>query len=160
MFFAALFVLMRILEEMGLIEWIGLMIIQIITLVAPGMGRILVATLLITWLSAFASAFIDNIPYTATLVPVIIKIANGGLGIPLSVLVWSLSYGACLGGNGTLIGASANVVAIGLAEGAGFRISFLSFMKMGMPTMIISTFVCCIYNTIVHVFLNWLVDGQ
>jgi len=152
---------MRILEEMGLIEWIGEMITIIIGLVGPGMGRLLVATLLITWLSAFASAFIDNIPYTATLVPVIIKIANGGLGIPLSTLVWSLSYGACLGGNGTLIGASANVVAVGLAEGAGFKIGFLSFMKMGMPIMILTTFVCSIYNTIVHVFfLGWTINGM
>jgi len=160
MFFAALFVLMRSLEEMGLIEFIGQQTVNIISKVDEGMGRILVAVLLITWVSAIASAFIDNIPYTATLVPVIIKLANGGLGIPLSVLVWSLSIGACLGGNGTLIGASANVVAVGLAEGQGFKISFLEFLKMGFPVMLISTFVACCYHVIVHVFLGWTVNGN
>jgi len=124
------------------------------------MGRILVAVLLINWVSAIASAFIDNIPYTATMVPVIIKLANGGLGIPLSVLVWSLSIGACLGGNGTLIGASANVVAVGIAEGEGFKISLMKFFRMGFPVMIISTFVATIYNVIVHVFLGWTVGGK
>eukprot|EP01129_Flabellula_baltica_P004171 TRINITY_DN1425_c0_g2_i1.p1 TRINITY_DN1425_c0_g2~~TRINITY_DN1425_c0_g2_i1.p1 ORF type:complete len:682 (-),score=128.35 TRINITY_DN1425_c0_g2_i1:5-1834(-) len=159
MFFAALFVLMKTLEEMGLIEWIGNGTMELIGLVDEGTGRILIASLLIIWISAFTSAFIDNIPYTATLVPVIVKIANGGLGVPLSVLVWALSFGACLGGNGTLIGASANVVAVGLAEGEGFKISFMKFMKMGLPVMVISVFVASVYHTIFHVLLGWTVNG-
>jgi len=155
MFFAALFILMQTLEDLGLIKTIGQAVITLVSLVPPGDTRLLVAVLLVIWVSAFASAFIDNIPYTATLVPVIVRLSKSGLGLPLTPLVWALSLGTCLGGNGTLIGASANVVAVGLVEQQGYQIKFMDFFKMGMPVMIITTFVASVYLCIFHVLIPW-----
>lgn len=70
-------------------------------------------------------------------------------------LVWALAFGACLGGNGTLIGASANVVMAGLAEQEGIPITFNRFFKLGFPVMLLSTFVAMIYLLICHVALEW-----
>ena len=78
--------------------------------------RLGAAVLIILWVSAVASAFIDNIPYTATMIPVVLQIAND-LNIELGPMIWALAFGACLGGNGTLIGASANVVTAGMSRG-------------------------------------------
>jgi len=117
--------------------------------------RLAGAVLLIIWVSAFASAFIDNIPYTTAMVPVVVSLADSDLGLPLAPLVWSLCYGTCLGGNGTLIGASANVVAVGLSEQQGYPISFLRFFKVGFPCMIISVTVVSIYMLLTHVLIPW-----
>jgi len=155
MFFASLFILMKTLEELGLIKWIGHQLMVVIKAVPEGNSRLLVAILLIMWVSAFVSAFIDNIPYTATLTPVIVQLANSNLGLPLTPLVWALSLGTCLGGNGTVIGASANVVAVGLCEQHGYEITFMDFLKMGMPVMILTTFVSSIYMCIFHVWIPW-----
>ena len=107
------------LEFMGLIDAIADGISDTIKQ-ADESNRLMVAVLLLLWVSAIASAFIDNIPYTATMVPVVIELAsNPELGLALGPLAWALALGACLGGNGTIIGASANVVAAGLAEEAG-----------------------------------------
>lgn len=79
--------------------------------------------ILILWISAFASAFIDNIPFTTAMIPIIKTIAaDKDVGLPVRPLVWALALGACLGGNGTLIGASANVVCAGLAEQVRARV--------------------------------------
>merc|ERR1719282_1406498 len=138
-FFAGLFVLMHGLDILGLIDWIGDQIYSLIVLFPEGNTRLAGAVLLIIWVSAFASAFIDNIPYTSAMVPV----------------VWSLCYGTCLGGNGTLIGASANVVAVGLSEQQGYPISFLRFFKVGFPCMIISVTVVSVYMLLTHVLIPW-----
>ena len=101
---------------MGLIVSIADGISTTISKASPD-NRLMVAVLLLLWVSAIASAFIDNIPYTATMVPVVIELASDpNLGLSLGPLAWALALGACLGGNGTIIGASANVVAAGLAE--------------------------------------------
>jgi len=155
LFFACLFIIMKCMEEMGLIEWIGTQIVDIISMVPEGRLRQASAILLILWVSAISSAFIDNIPYAATMAPVIVKLADSGLGLPLSMLVWALVYGTCLGGNGTLIGASANVVAVGLCESEGYKIGFLRFLKIGAPIMILSTSVCMIYLLIANVLIGW-----
>jgi len=156
MFFAALFILMKTLEELGLIHWIGESLKELIGSVPPGDGRLAVAMLLLLWVSAFVSAFVDNIPYMATLVPVIVSLAQDErLGLPLEPLVWAIAMGTCFGGNGTIIGASANVVAVGLAEHAGFHIRFLDFFKMGMPVMIISVACATLYNLVFHCWIPW-----
>ena len=100
--------------------------------------------MLILWMSAIASAFIDNIPFVATLIPLIKDM--GAMGITnLDPLWWSLSLGACLGGNGTLIGASANVVVASMAAQRGQQISFLGFMKIAFPLMLISIVISSAY---------------
>ncbi len=99
---------------------------------------IVAAVILIIWVSAFTSAIIDNIPFTATMLPVVGYLATTIPGVHENLLWWALSLGACLGGNGTLIGASANVVTAGLAEKSGYPLKFLTFLKIGAPAMIIS----------------------
>lgn len=98
LFFAALFVLMEALTELGLIEWIGRQTVNIILSVGEG-SRLAVAILIILWVSAIASAFVDNIPLTTMMVKIVVSLAeNEKLGLPLQPLVWALALGACLGG--------------------------------------------------------------
>ncbi|MGD9148205.1 MAG: hypothetical protein PVI80_21760, partial [Anaerolineae bacterium] len=87
------------------------------------------------WLSAFASGIVDNIPYTATMIPVV---ENLGRSMPIMPLWWALALGACLGGNITLVGAAANVVVANLAEKSGHPISFKRFLGYGLATTLMS----------------------
>ncbi|CAB3233664.1 unnamed protein product [Arctia plantaginis] len=154
LFFAALFVLMEALSKLGLISWIGAMTESVILGVGEE-SRLAVAIMLILWVSGIASAFVDNIPLSTMMVRVIAALANpAGLGLPLAPLAWALSFGACLGGNGTLIGASANVVCAGVAEQHGYRFTFLQFLKIGFPVMIGNLIVASIYLLICHCFLE------
>ena len=98
---------------------------------------------MITWVSAIASAFVDNIPFAATMIP-LVDVINHSPSIAsefnyaISPLWWALSLGVGLGGNGTLIGSSAGVIAIGLAERHGYRITFNQFFKVGFPFMVLT----------------------
>ena len=100
--------------------------------------------LLIIWVSALASAFIENIPFTATMIPMVKSMSQNPSiaaefgGFVVNPLWWGLALGAGLGGNGTLIGSSAGVVATGLSEKNGYPITFNQFLKVGMPFMIFS----------------------
>jgi Na+/H+ antiporter NhaD/arsenite permease-like protein len=100
-------------------------------------GTLLLAALIICWASAVLSAFIDNIPYVAVSIPIVRELI-GTLPGDTVVLWWALALGACLGGNGTLIGASANVTTVGLAEKDGIRITFADFFRFGWPAMTIT----------------------
>ncbi len=114
------------------------------------------ALLLILWVSGLASAFIDNIPFTTMMIPVVKRLnENVMLDLPLQPLVWALALGACLGGNGTLIGASANVVCAGVAEQHGYKFTFLDFFKLGFPLTILSLCVASAYLMICHVAFDW-----
>jgi len=153
-FFAGLFIMIHGLEYMGLIDAIATGISDAI-FQASEENRLMVAVLLLLWVSAIASAFIDNIPYTATMVPVVIELAsNPDLNLQLGPLAWALALGACLGGNGTIIGASANVVAAGLAEEAGHDISFNRFFKTGFPIMLLSVALATVY-AVVRYAVDW-----
>ena len=158
LFFAALFVLMKALEEMGLIEFIGIQTKQLIEQVDIS-NRLSVAVILILWVSALASSFIDNIPFTTAMTGVILKMAetssNGEEPLPIKPLIWALAFGACLGGNGTLIGASANVVCVGIAEQNGYKISFFEFFKVGFPMMLFTTALAMIYLVVCHTLIQW-----
>jgi Na+/H+ antiporter NhaD/arsenite permease-like protein len=153
-FFAGLFIMIGGLQYMGLIDSIADGISGIISRASED-NRLMVSVVLLLWVSAIASAFIDNIPYTATMVPVVIELANDpNLGLELGPLAWALALGACLGGNGTIIGASANVVAAGLAEGSGNDISFNRFFKTGFPIMILTIMTSTVY-VIVRYAIEW-----
>ncbi|RCH77275.1 MAG: hypothetical protein DBX04_01145 [Candidatus Poseidoniales archaeon] len=153
-FFAGLFIMIHGLEYMGLIDAIATGISDTISQ-ASEKNRLMVAVLLLLWVSAIASAFIDNIPYTATMVPVVIELASDpDLNLQLGPLAWALALGACLGGNGTIIGASANVVAAGLAEEAGHDISFNTFFKTGFPIMLLSVALATVY-CVVRYAIDW-----
>ena len=153
-FFAGLFIMIHGLEYMGLIDRIADLISNTIAK-ASEENRLMVAILLLLWVSAIASAFIDNIPYTATMVPVVIELAlDPELQLPLGPLAWALALGACLGGNGTIIGASANVVAAGLAEDSGNDISFNRFFRTGFPIMLLTLAIATVY-CVIRYAMDW-----
>ncbi len=130
-FFVGLFVLVSGLIETGVIAELAAQAIELTG------GEVAATSMLILWLSAIASAFLDNIPFVATMIPMIQEMGNMGVD-NLEPLWWSLALGACLGGNGTLIGASANLIAAGLSGREGHPIRFVQFLKYGFPLMLLS----------------------
>jgi Na+/H+ antiporter NhaD/arsenite permease-like protein len=118
-------------------------------------GNLFATSMVLMWFSAFASAIVDNIPYVATMNPLVIDMARQlwpdltGIQLlhhpDLMPVWWSLALGACLGGNGSAIGASANVIVVGISEKAGNRISFMKFMAYGIPIMIMTVFISTVY---------------
>jgi len=140
MFFLGLFVLVYGIQKAGLIDMMAQGLLG-----ATG-GDYKVTTLAILWASAVLSAFVDNIPFVATMLP-LIKSMGPALGGDQALLPlwWALSLGACLGGNGTLIGASANLVVAGLAERAGTSFRFLEYLKVAFPLMLVSIVLSHVY---------------
>ncbi len=147
-FFAGLFVLIHSLQHLGVISWIGDQVESAI-IYFDEEYRFVAALVIVLWVSAIASAFIDNIPYTITMIPVVLQISDS-LGLDLGPLIWALAFGACLGGNGTLIGASANVVTAGMSEEAGYPISFNEFFKAGFPVMLMTVTIITGYVVMVY----------
>jgi len=157
-FFIGLFIIIGGVVKVGLIKWMSMEVLNITQ------GNLFGTTMIVMWFSAFASAFIDNIPYVATMNPLIIDMAKqlwpnlSGTQLlhhpDLMPIWWSLALGACLGGNGTAIGASANVIVVGMAEKMGSPISFKKFMLYGMPLMIESVIICTIYVWLRYYVLN------
>ena len=143
-FFGGLFILVGALVETGVIRMLAAEAIK-----ATG-GNVEATAILILWMSAIASAFIDNIPFVATLIPLIQDMGQMGL-TNLDPMWWSLALGACLGGNGTLIGASANVVVASMSAQRGRPISFIGFMKVALPIM---TFTIIISN--IYIYIRYL----
>ncbi len=142
-FFTGLFILVGGLRQTGVID---LMAEEVMNLTN---GDIVLMTLSILWISAIASAFIDNIPFVTTMIP-LIKHLGEISGMTLTPIWWALSLGACLGGNGTIIGASANVIAVGMAEEHGVKITFRKYFKIAFPMTLItiviaSVYVYCVY---------------
>ncbi len=130
LFFAGLFILVGVLEHKGVIEWVA----RNVFLQIGDNPYVMVLTVL--WVSGIVSGFLDNIPFTITMIP-IVHLMLESTPIPNNILWWALSLGACFGGNLTMIGASANIVSIGLAKQAKVDISFLEFMKFSaMITLI------------------------
>jgi Na+/H+ antiporter NhaD/arsenite permease-like protein len=99
-------------------------------------GDATVTSIGLLWLSAVASAIVDNIPYTTTMIPVVERL--GASGIPIEPLWWALALGACLGGNATIVGASANVVGANLAGRSGHPIGFVAFFRYGVVVTLLS----------------------
>ncbi|MBW1917340.1 MAG: ArsB/NhaD family transporter [Deltaproteobacteria bacterium] len=144
-FFMALFMVVAGAEETGLIQVIAEWVAQV------SQGSLVVAVLMVLWVSALASAAIDNIPFTATMLPIIAFLNETIPGAESGVLWWALALGACLGGNGTMIGASANVVTVGLAEKAGYPISFLYYMRACFIPMLITIIIASAYLLIFEI---------
>jgi Na+/H+ antiporter NhaD/arsenite permease-like protein len=127
-FFGGLFVIVGALVETGIIASIAAVMIE-------NVGSVGEAMFIVTWFAAIASAIVDNIPLTAAMIPLIHDL---GTTMDVYPLWWSLALGACLGGNGTAIGASANVVVIGIAEREGIGITFIDFLKVGMLVLFVT----------------------
>jgi Na+/H+ antiporter NhaD/arsenite permease-like protein len=139
-FFVGLFVVVHGVDVSGLLK------LAADSLTSATGGRLGDTALAILWASAFLSAIVDNIPFVATMIPVIKAMApTFGGEQELLPLWWALSLGACLGGNGTLIGASANLTVAGIAERNGIPFSFVTFTKYAIGLMVLSVAICHIY---------------
>lgn len=137
-FFIGLFVAVGGLIETGVIRQIAE------TAISVTGGDVVKTSLLVLWLSALVSAFLDNIPFVATMIPLVQDL--GSMGIEnLNPVWWSLSLGACLGGNGTIVGASANLIVAGMAAERGVRISFMRYFRVGFPVMLLTILLSSIY---------------
>jgi Na+/H+ antiporter NhaD/arsenite permease-like protein len=128
-FFIGLFITVQAVVSVGIIEAVAEAALRLTG------GSLALTSMLLLWLSAFASGIVDNIPYTATMIPVV---ENLGRSMPIMPLWWALALGACLGGNITLVGAAANVVVANLAEKSGHPISFKRFLGYGLATTLMS----------------------
>ena len=132
-FFVGLFIVVSGIEHAGLLQMLADWVIRMTG------GDMAVTSISILWIAAVASAIVDNIPFVATMIPMIQSMApTFGGAENLMPLWWALALGACLGGNGSLVGASANLIVAGFAERAGHRIHFLRFMKVAFPLMLLS----------------------
>ncbi|MBU1118796.1 ArsB/NhaD family transporter [Patescibacteria group bacterium] len=129
-FFIGLFVLVGGLEQVGVIHYGASKLLELTG------GNLTTTALAIMWGGGIFSAFVDNIPFVATMVPLVQSMSP--VFSDLNPLWWSLALGACLGGNGTLVGASANLVVAGMAEKSGYKIKFVEFMKVGLLVAAIS----------------------
>lgn len=137
LFFIGLFIVVGGLSESGVIDNLAQFLINLTK------GNTTYTMCLILWISAIISSFLDNIPFVATLIPLILTMQSQGMNV--MPLWWATSLGACLGGNGTLIGASANVVLANIGEKHGYDISFKKYFKLGFPVMLLTVFISTIY---------------
>ncbi len=145
-FFVGLFIVVHGIEKAGLLNILASQILS------WTQGDLTKTAMAIIWVSAVASAIVDNIPFVATMIPVIESMESTfGGSEQLMPLWWSLALGACLGGNGSLVGASANLIVAGFAERAGHRIQFIKFMLIAFPLMLLSIVIASIY-----VYLRYL----
>ena len=140
LFFVGLFVVVGGMEKVGIITALADFLMN------ATHGEMMMAMILIVVVSAVVSAILDNIPFVATMIPVIITMQQSGMDV--MPLWWALSLGACLGGNGTLIGASANVVLSGISKREGYPITFIDFLKVGFPMMLVSVAIAAVYLVI------------
>jgi Na+/H+ antiporter NhaD/arsenite permease-like protein len=152
-FFTGLFIIIGIAQHVGLISILSSAAINLTG------GNFWNTYIMIIWLSGIASAFVDNIPFTATMIP-LIETLNANPKIALTVdefqtspLWWALAIGADFGGNGTLIGSSAGVVAAGLSERFGYRISFIRWFKIGFPFMLVTLAISTIILPLLTIIL-------
>ncbi|KAH8306739.1 hypothetical protein KR044_012092, partial [Drosophila immigrans] len=154
-FFAALFVLTEALVEIGLIDRVSTLTINLIMTVGKE-WRLVVSILLVLWISALGASLVGNIPITTMMLKLTISLAKDEkLKLPMQPLIWAIAFGACFGGNGTLIGASANVVSAGIASQYGHNINFVRFFIVGFPIMMLTVTIASIYLLIVHCWFTW-----
>jgi Na+/H+ antiporter NhaD/arsenite permease-like protein len=144
LFFIGLFIVVGAVVKSGLISDLAK---QALALTG---GRSDVAALLVLWMSAVLSAVVDNIPYTITMIPLVQEM---GQTVNVEPLTWALVLGADMGGNATIVGASANVVVSSLSEARGHPITFLSYLKYGVPATVLSMVVCTVDLVIRYVLL-------
>uniref|UniRef100_A0A1B0CWZ6 Putative tyrosine transporter n=1 Tax=Lutzomyia longipalpis TaxID=7200 RepID=A0A1B0CWZ6_LUTLO len=155
LFFGAMSCIIEAVSRLGFIHWIGKQT-EAVIMSCSEESRLAVAIIIILWVSAITSAFVDSIPVTTMMIRVVVSLAeNPALGLPLQPLVWALAFGPCLGANGTLVGASGNVCAAGIAEHHGYKISFIEYFKFGFPLMLGSVIVTTGYLMVSHVLFTW-----
>jgi Na+/H+ antiporter NhaD/arsenite permease-like protein len=162
-FFIGLFIIIGGTVKVGFIELLSR---KMIDLTNPTPGDMFTLTMVMVWFSGIASAIVDNIPFVATMNPLLVDMAEKVLGPAtglkgfellqhptMAPVWWSLALGACLGGNGTAIGASANVIVVGMSEKAGAKISFVRFLMYGAPVMLLTVAISMGYLYLRYYFL-------
>ncbi|XP_017154614.1 P protein [Drosophila miranda] len=155
LFFAAMFVMMDCVERLGLFASIGELTEHVI-LSVDKRHRLAMAIFIILWASALASAILDSIPVTAMMVKLVTSlVSKPSICLPLQPLVWALTLGASLGGNGTLYGASANVIAAGIAEQHGYKLSFTRYLRTVFPMMMGQITLMTVYLLVAHIIFGW-----
>ena len=137
LFFIGLFIVVGGMVQTGIITLLGNALFEVTG------GNEVLLILLILWGSAIFSSILDNIPFVATMIPLILSMQVDGMDV--TALWWALSLGACLGGNGTIIGASANVVLSGISAKHGHPITFVQYLKVGYPMMLLSVAISTVY---------------
>jgi len=152
LFFGALAILMRGITTLGLIQFLGNGLAHLIAHVPPTL-QLPAALLIVLWGSATLSACIDNVPFTAAMIPIVQRLVETN-GLPLQPLVTVLALGTCLGGNGSLIAASANIVAAGILEGLGMPINFKDFARLGVPVAFITISISSVYVIVLYVLIG------
>ena len=136
-FFAGLFIIVGAMTETGVIDMVAHALVN-----ATG-GNVFVTMLVLVFASAIVSSFLDNIPFVATMIPILLSMEASGMDV--MPLWWAVSLGACLGGNGSIIGASANVVLSDISKKNGHEITFVQFLKVGFPLMLMSVAIAAVY---------------
>jgi Na+/H+ antiporter NhaD/arsenite permease-like protein len=139
-FFAGLFIIVGAMEATGVIDMLAAWLVGLTG------GNTFMTMIVLVFGSAVISAFLDNIPFVATMIPVLTAMSADGMDV--TPLWWAVSLGACLGGNGSLIGASANVVLSDIAKKNGYEITFVRFLKVGFPIMLLTVVIAAIYLVI------------
>ena len=148
-FFAGLFIMVGGVEGSGLLDLVG----QQLALIARNPENLLITAMILMWVAAFLSAAVDNIPFTVTMIPIILHLETQGVDV--MPLWWALSLGVGLGGNGTRIGSTANVICVAEAERSGvaeFRISPVFWLKKGAPVMLLTLTVS---STLMAIFFDY-----
>lgn len=148
-FFMNLFIMIGGLQEVGLIQRIAE------TIAGFAGSNLLLATITVIWVSALASAFINNIPFTAAILPIVTYLMITLPGEGNFVLLWALSLGANLGGNATYIGSAPNVVSIGVLDRAGYRITFGGWLRVGIPVTIITLLIPTLWIVLRYFYLHF-----
>jgi Na+/H+ antiporter NhaD/arsenite permease-like protein len=139
-FFAGLFIIVGAMEATGVIDMLAAWLVGLTG------GNTFMTMIVLVFGSAVISAFLDNIPFVATMIPVLTAMSADGMDV--TPLWWAVSLGACLGGNGSLIGASANVVLSDIAKKNGYEITFVRFLKVGFPIMLLTVVIAAVYLVI------------
>ena len=142
-FFIGLFVVVGAVTKAGLLDYLGAQ------LIAATHGNVKQTALLLLWAGAILSALVDNIPFVITMIP-LVKSITPAVGGSVAVLPiwWSLALGACLGGNGTLIGSAANLTVAGVAERSGVTMDLWRYNRLAFPLMLLSILLC-------HLYVSW-----
>lgn len=143
-FFVGLFVVVGALEKTGVIEAVARAGLDLTG------GELLPTGLLVLWMAAVASTIVDNIPFVATMIPLVQEFGRLGHLQDLNPIWWALALGACLGGNGSLIGAAANIIVAGVAEKYGSPVSFWDYFKIGFPLTIVSIVIATAYLVVFY----------
>ncbi len=136
-FFAGLFIIVGAMTATGVIDMLASWLVDITG------GNVFLTMLVLVFGSAIVSAFLDNIPFVATMIPILASMQATGMDV--TPLWWAVSLGACLGGNGSLIGASANVVLSDISRKNGHTITFIQYLKVGFPIMMLTTIIAAVY---------------